>query len=305
MNVGDQLAHCPTQTIACPHGAVSFRRNGSGSGSGAPLVLLHGIGSSSASWVAQLHGLANAHNVLAWDAPGYGESDLFSIPAAQIFAKPTTSPSSDAAMPADDPTANAAMQISAAVYGAQLWAWLDALNVTQPIALVGQSLGCIMAAAALVQRPAQVARLTLISPALGYGKSAPQVRDAKRDERLQNVAALGMAGIAEKRAAAMLAPGADTQKIDYVRATMASVPIAGYLAATQLLASADLKSLLDGATVPITVAAGRSDTITPYAQCKAFAQEINSLFVTLNNSGHLASIDVPDLVNALIRNSAQ
>src|SRR5262245_2255693 len=43
-------------------------------GSGFPLLLLHGIGSNSRSWRQQLAGLSSEFTVIAWDAPGYGQS---------------------------------------------------------------------------------------------------------------------------------------------------------------------------------------------------------------------------------------
>jgi pimeloyl-ACP methyl ester carboxylesterase len=241
-------------------------------GAGTPIVLLHGIGGGAASWHRQLDGVSASNLVIAWDAPGYGQSSP--LPGAQSR--------------------------SALAYGQRMWRWLDALNLTQPISLVAQSLGCIMAAAAASLQPNRVAQLTLLSPALGYGKSAPQVRETKRDERIKNVESLGMAALAEKRAAAMLAPNAASEKIQSVRETMAAIPAAGYIAATHLLVESDLKTLLENLSMPITIAAGRSDTITPYAQCKAFASEMKCLFVTLEDAGHASPTDVPALVNALI-----
>jgi very-short-patch-repair endonuclease/predicted alpha/beta hydrolase family esterase len=213
--------------------------------------------------------------ILAWDAPGYGQSSPIS----------------------------AAQNGSALAYSERMWSWLDALNITEPISLVGQSLGCIMAAAAASLQPTRVAQLTLLAPALGYGNATPQVRESKRDERIKNVEALGMPGMAEKRASAMLAPNASAGKIQSVRETMAAIPAAGYIAATHLLADSDLKTLLANLNNPITIAAGRSDTITPYAQCKAFASEMKSLFVTLGDAGHASPTDEPALVNALIASS--
>jgi len=48
----------------------SFRE----AGEGPTLVLLHGIGSNAGSWCNQLVTLSDQFRVLAWDAPGYGES---------------------------------------------------------------------------------------------------------------------------------------------------------------------------------------------------------------------------------------
>ena len=43
-------------------------------GAGPALVLLHGIGSGSAGWLFQLETL-KGYRLIAWDAPGYGESE--------------------------------------------------------------------------------------------------------------------------------------------------------------------------------------------------------------------------------------
>lgn len=45
------------------------------SGDGEPLVLLHGNGQSSRCWDDVLPALAGAHDVIAWDMPGHGDSD--------------------------------------------------------------------------------------------------------------------------------------------------------------------------------------------------------------------------------------
>src|SRR4051794_3998303 len=42
---------------------------------GPPLVLLHGIGGNASQWRNQLNDLSDSYRVIAWDAPGYGESD--------------------------------------------------------------------------------------------------------------------------------------------------------------------------------------------------------------------------------------
>ncbi|NIH81408.1 alpha/beta fold hydrolase [Amycolatopsis viridis] len=64
--------------------------------SGSPVLLLHGIGGSSASFESQVDVLARRHRVFAWDAPGYGGSadparaDLgwFAEVAARVFDEP-------------------------------------------------------------------------------------------------------------------------------------------------------------------------------------------------------------------------
>ena len=51
---------------------VAYRR----AGAGPPLVLLHGgFGFDSRSWQRQFDSLADEFTVVAWDAPGCGQSD--------------------------------------------------------------------------------------------------------------------------------------------------------------------------------------------------------------------------------------
>ena len=123
--------------VDTPLGTIAYRQAGRGA---ITHVLLHGIGSASASWEAQLAWAQDRSDIglLAWDAPGYGASSH---------------------LPAETPVA--------ADYGARVWAWLDALGVAE-ITLVGHSLGALMAAAATVQAPDRVRRLVLLAPALGY-----------------------------------------------------------------------------------------------------------------------------------------
>ena len=101
------------RTIAAGNRQFSFREAGDGS----PLVLLHGIGSNSGSWQNQLAVLSGQFRVLAWDAPGYGESTPLDMP-----------------------------QPDAQDYADALDAFLDAMQIPE-CCLVGHSLGTLMAAA--------------------------------------------------------------------------------------------------------------------------------------------------------------
>jgi pimeloyl-ACP methyl ester carboxylesterase len=244
---------------------VSYRRVGSG----ATLVFLHGIGGSSASWSTQQHALAARFDTIAWDAPGYGKSDFVPTPQVREVAQ-------------------------------RLWALLDALQCAAPAHFVAQSLGAIVAAAACALQPARAATLTLLSPALGYSKASAEEREAKRAQRKKMVNELGMTTMANQRAAAMLAPHASPKNIAQVRETMAAIPQAGYLVATDLLAESDLREWLSQVRCPITIAAGRNDTITSHAQCQSLALEYRALFVTLGDAGHASYVDEPALVNALV-----
>ena len=259
----------PPVRVDTAGGAIGFRR--AGEGRGAPLVLLHGIGSGSGSWVRQLEALSPVRDVLAWDAPGYGQS---------------------APVPAPRP--------SAQDYGQRLWQWLDALGIEGPVTLVGHSLGAIMAAAAAGLAPDRVSRLVMLSPAQGYGQADAGLRETKRNDRLAALNTLGPQGMAARRGAAMLSPAASADMVAYVQATMAQVIPAGYTQATHLLADADLAGLLRQVRCPALVGCGDADAITPPAGCEALARAAGLPFVSLGPAGHVCALEAAPAVQALI-----
>ena len=100
------------RSVALPQGDLSWLEAGDGDA----VVLLHGVGSAARSFRTQIEGLAPRWRVMAWNAPGYGESTP---------------------LPDDAPDVGA--------YAATVAAWLDASGV-QSCHLVGHSLGSLIAA---------------------------------------------------------------------------------------------------------------------------------------------------------------
>lgn len=262
------------QRVATAMGEVEFRRAGSPA---TTHVLLHGIGSGSANWLRQLEAAEQTAGVglLAWEAPGYGKSEA-------------VGPS----------------QPNAGDYAQRLWGWLDALKVSKPITLVGHSLGALMATRAAVQRPQQVARLVLLSPAQGYGHASSEERQKKLDERLSNLQTLGVQGMAQKRGAAMLSPSAEPALVQYVQMVMAQLNPAGYTQAVHLLMGGDLltdvRQVVEQGPCPITVASGDLDTITPPAACQNVAATAGVPWISLGAAGHACALDAAENVNALL-----
>src|SRR5690606_7734322 len=80
-----QLAQFELKTVQFDGVQQSYRE----AGAGKVLVLLHGISSGSGSWVKQLQNLSHHFHVIAWDAPGYGQSDPLAVeqPNAEDYAQ--------------------------------------------------------------------------------------------------------------------------------------------------------------------------------------------------------------------------
>ena len=271
MTLAEQLAAYPLLHAETPLGRIAYRR----SGGGAPLVLLHGIGSASASWLRQLQSLSNQFTVLAWNAPGYSES---------------------ASLPMPSP--------SAADYAARMWAWLDTLGFDQ-ITLAGHSLGALMAGAAMRIAPHRVQRLFLFAPAGGYGKAEESVREGKLRERMTNLHTLGPAGMAEKRGAAMLSSTASADEIVFIKSVMAEIDPYGYTQAVHMLINGDLAADLAHASCSITVASGSADTITPPAACQAVAAAAHTPWIDLGAVGHACPLEASAAVNRILNGAGK
>ncbi|MES2511759.1 MAG: alpha/beta hydrolase [Pseudomonadota bacterium] len=271
-SLAQRLQRFAPARVTTPEGEVEFRQSGLGT-RGLTHVLLHGIGSGSGSWLMQLEAaaLTEGARVLAWEAPGYGHS------SAVLPAVP-----------------------DAGDYASRLWALLDTLGITEPVTLVGHSLGALMATRAVVQRPEQVKRLVLLSPAQGYARASAEERARKLGDRLNNLSTLGVQGMADKRGAAMLSPNADADRVAYVKSIMAQVHPAGYTQASHLLVGGDLLTDLAQVTCPVSVASGRADTITPMAGCQKVAEAAGVAWTDLGDAGHACAVDAAAGVNDLL-----
>ncbi|MDB5769898.1 MAG: alpha/beta hydrolase fold protein [Burkholderia sp.] len=240
-------------------------------GEGPAIVLLHGIGSSAASWLHCALELGKVGRVVAWDAPGYGEST-----------------------PLDGTTPNASD------YAERLHQLLQAIGITSCV-LVGHSLGALMACAFAHGRGlACVQRVLLFSPARGYG--APlnaAMRDKVHSERLQALRTIGVQGMAEKSPARMLTPQADEAARTWVRWNTLRLNPEGYAQAVEMLCAEDLARYIN-LRMPVEVHCGDSDLVTPPENCLGVAEAFCAHFSMVACAGHAVYIEQPGAVASLI-----
>lgn len=237
-------------------------------GRGPTVLMLHGIGGSSASFAAQLDELAQGHHVVAWDAPGYASS-----------ADPDTAPG----------MAGYAETVAGLVN-----------EIGEAVHLVGASWGGVIALELALQRPEMLRSLVLVSASRGSG------RDAAAAERVRRRAAVlkqqGPEAFARKRAPQLLSKQASAAQVEQVAAQMAAaIRLRGYDYAAQSMADTDHSPRLREVTTPTLVLCGTDDRITGPEESKALANGIpEAVYVSVEGAGHLLPQERPTSVSTWI-----
>lgn len=239
-------------------------------GSGPPLLLLHGIGSSSRSFRHQLEELADAFDVIAWDAPGYGRSE--DPPAAFTL----------------DDMADRAVGL------------LDELGIERAHVL-GVSMGGVIAQLIYHRHPGRVRSVILADTNAGGGALPEPARSERVRERLEGLERLGARGMAEQRAPRLVRPDAPPELVAELVEIMAEVRPAGYRVAAIALGSTDLTSRLGAIHAPTLLIHGESDAVVPLSTARSLAASIPAArLIVIPEAGHVANQERPAAFNAAV-----
>jgi pimeloyl-ACP methyl ester carboxylesterase len=242
------------------------------SGDGPALLLLHAFPLGLFMWEAQAEALAASHRVIRFDARGFGGSRLAASPLTMEQI-------------ADD--------------GAAL---LDHLGVEKAV-VGGCSMGGYAALAFVRRHPRRLAGLVLLDTRAG----------ADTEEGKASRGALAARVLAEGASAAVSAflpklLGETTKReqpalVDRLRERiLATSPQAIADALHGLAARADSRATLAEVRVPTLVLAGAEDVLTPPAESELLASAIpGAKLEIVPRAGHLASLERPDAVNAVLQ----
>jgi pimeloyl-ACP methyl ester carboxylesterase len=169
--------------------------------------------------------------------------------------------------------------------------------------LVGHSLGCVMAARYARLHPERILSLTLASIATGHAQLPAAEREKLRAGRLDDLAALGPRGMAEKRGPRLLGPNASPEHVRAVVETMARIRPDGYTQAVRMLSNADTCADVRAlrADMRVQFIYGDADVITTPEQNQSVHRERPDAPVhVLPGAGHACYIEQPDTFNAIV-----
>jgi 2-hydroxy-6-oxonona-2,4-dienedioate hydrolase len=256
------------------------------SGSSVPVLLCGGIGSSLEFWDQQFEALGDELRLIAWDYPGHGLSDMGQQPY--------------------EPDSYAAFALNL----------LDTLGLDR-VVLVGNSLGGTIGLRLAGLAPERVAGMVLISPAMtGKDVFAPfkimslpvlgeLMNKPSESGVTRQIAAIFKKGFTPSedfRAVVrrnIFKPGADKAFVASLRLTLG-------LAGVRKEVVQKSRENLMGLQCPVVFVHGRDDMVLPFKQseeCNRLAP--NSQLVVLDDCGHTAQIEKPEVVNDLIQTMVQ
>ncbi|MEM8689057.1 MAG: alpha/beta fold hydrolase [Pseudomonadota bacterium] len=234
------------------------------------LVFLHGVGGSGRIWQPQVDHFAGRHDVLAWDAPGYGGRTL-----------------------GDEVSFNA--------MAAQLAEDMDQAGMASA-AIVGHSFGGMVAQQLVQDFPERVQSLILSGTSSAFGRPDGDFQQkfiAARTKPLDE--GKTMADVAAAVAPGLVGEGAPASAVELAIGCMAQVPETTYRAVIAALTRFDLRANLPAIACPTLLIAGAEDNTAPAAMMERMASRIpGARFTVMDGAGHLAPIEQPDRFNEIV-----
>ena len=172
----------------------------------------------------------------------------------------------------------------------------------EKFALCGLSMGGYTAQALMRIAPERVTRLALLDTAAG--PDTPE-RTAGRRELMAQAAGGDLAGVIDHHMTTFIADDRqdDAELTATIRASAMNVGADAYQRQQEaIIARADSRPGLGAISCPTLVLCGRQDVLTPVAVHEEMASAIpDAKLVVVENSGHLAPLEQPEAVTAVLR----
>lgn len=249
-------------SIATARGRIGYIE--AGSGGATPIVFLHGVGSDKSAWAPQLGHFGNSRRAVAFDYPGYGESEFAAEAARDDFA-------------------------------AAVFAGMDALAIDRAH-ICGLSLGGVVA---IAMHAAAAERC--ISLIIADSFAVHPDGQAIYDRSVTASQSMSMRELAEARSGLLLGSATTPELRAEVIETMARIDPAAYRVGAAAVWLADQRDRARAIDVPTLILVGEEDGITPPALSEELANLIpDSLLERIAEAGHLANAEQPDAFNAVI-----
>ncbi|TWU30417.1 alpha/beta fold hydrolase [Bythopirellula polymerisocia] len=239
----------------------------SDSGSGQPVVLLHGFPLDHAMWTPQIVALSDHARVIAPDLRGFGQSTLGPQDAEQ--------------------------GVEMHQYAADILGLLDKIGVKEPVILCGFSMGGYILWQFALRYPERVKAIVLCDTrAVADTAEAREGRIKTADEVLRLGTDSLVAGMLPK----MLSKATLSQRPEVVRQVtqiMRSCQPAAVAAALRGMAEReDVTAKLAKISQPALIIVGTEDAISPPAEMRSISESLSHVqFVEIPEAGHMTTME--------------
>jgi pimeloyl-ACP methyl ester carboxylesterase len=237
-------------------------------GSGPPIIFLHGLGGNSASWEPQFDAFASSHRVIAWDMPGFGDSELMPLATTRD-------------------------------YSTLALRFMDALGIDRAIG-VATSYGTMILADLAAANPGRIRAMVFACGVTGMAHLDNRERARLRDVRRSDLERLGQRKFAEQRNATYVKGGGATL-VARVVDLAGSATTEGYLQAYSAMTESNIFESIPAITVPALVLAGRDDPIAKATDCERVARALpQAQYRCIDNCGHYVNLEQAETFNCLL-----
>lgn len=243
------------------------------SGSGPPLLFVHGFPLDHTMWQAQIDEFQSTHRVIVPDLRGFGQSDVT--------------------------TGTVTMQ----QFADDLNGLLDALEVAEPVTFCGLSMGGYIGWPFVVKYSDRVARLVMCDTRAGADSDEAK---ANRQRVADSVLTNGTAGLAKAMPAKLLSKHTLAERPDVVthlQRMITKAPPEGVAAASRGMAErSDFTDQLGDVKVPTLLIVGSDDALTPPAEMQSISKLMpNARYAEIPSAGHMSPMESPGEFNMHLR----
>jgi pimeloyl-ACP methyl ester carboxylesterase len=262
--------------VRLPGGEVNYAEIGEGE----PIVFVHGISGSWQNWLENLPHFGQGRRAIALDLPGFGASPMPSWPI-DMFA-----------------------------YGQLLHDFCEKLGLGKDVTLVGNSMGGLVVAEAVLSEPSRYNRLVLVSAAGFINTWLPHQRGRATSHAWDAfgayVGALGRFTVTHPLARwlnfrfAMRYPGRLRKELLWEQVN-SGVPCPGFAEALTGVLEYDARDRLEGIEIPVMIVWGTHDWVIPSAAAHSYNRRIpHSRLEIFEDTGHVPQMERPARFNAVL-----
>ena len=260
----EKLKFPELKSIRLSHGKLSYRE----SGLGTPIVFFHGMNGDSRSWAYQFAFLSDRYRVIAWDAPGFGDSDVC---PATIEAYVT-----------------AGME------------FLDRIGATKAV-LVGHSMGGVVAARIAATKGNTVKKLVLSCTHPGYGQASGNELLSRYASRLEEMKKMPKEEYGRIRASKMVPPDAHPAVLGLLAEISMEARPEGLEAAGRMVQETDNSGFFDSIAAPVLILYAERDPVVKMDSTTKLIKALPSANVAkMPSVGHAPYAEDPGTYNRII-----